>query len=78
VLHIPKPQNLLECINLFRTNASKKVSELMASSSVLPAAVQKNWEEFQYWMHSGFDYLHNFSELEKAASIKAAHERKEA
>ena len=77
-LHIPKPQNLLECINLFRTNASKKVSELMASTSVHPAAVQKDWEEFQYWMHSGFEYLHNFSELEKVASIKAAHERKEA
>ena len=50
----------------------------MASTSVHPAAVQKDWEEFQYWMLSCFEYLHNFSELEKVASIKAAHERKEA
>jgi hypothetical protein len=78
ILYEPQPHNLLYCIILFGYNASKQVSELMASTSTNPIAVRKNWEEFQKWMQSTFKYMHHFSETDKQASIQAASARKEA
>ena len=47
ILYNPLPHNLLDCIRIFGYNASRQVSEMMASSSVNPVDVRKNWEIFQ-------------------------------
>ena len=57
---------------MFGYNASKQVSELMTSTSTNPLAVRKDWEKFQKWMQSTFQYMHQFSESDKLASIQAA------
>src|ERR1044072_5482800 len=62
--------------NFFGYNASRQVSELMESSRVNPAVVRKNWEDFQMWMQSTFQYMHQLSESDKQASILAAAERR--
>ena len=49
---------------------------MMESSSVNPAVVRKNWEDFQTWMQSTFQYMHQLSESDKQASILAAAERR--
>jgi hypothetical protein len=77
IQYVPQPHNLLECINVFGYNASKQVSELMTSTSTNPLAVRKDWEKFQKWMQSTFQYMHQFSESDKLASIQAAAARRE-
>src|ERR1044072_9148966 len=65
IIYKPKPLHPLESINHFSETASKKASELLASTSAYPEKEQAAWMEFQDWLNSELSCITLFTLLNK-------------
>src|ERR1044072_1764489 len=77
ILFDPKPQNIIDSINVFGLNAKRRASDLLDSTSLSPNSVKEDWEDYQHWMIDAFRYLHQASEIDKLNCISAAYDRRE-
>src|ERR1044072_3740573 len=77
ILFDPKPNNIMESIDIFGLNAKRKASAMMKSPSFCPNSIKMEWEEYQRWMFNAFKHMYQASEIEKLESISAAYDRRE-
>src|ERR1044072_8396621 len=77
ILFDPKPQNIIDSINVFGLHAKRWASDLLDSTSLSPRSVKKDWEDYQHLMIDAFRHLHQASEIDKLNCISVAYDRKE-
>src|ERR1044072_5637959 len=86
IIYQPMPLHPLKCINSFFEAASKRVSELLASTSANPEKEQAAWMKFQEWLNTEYScILHSFEQAmefcvaapskRREEKLKAAQER---
>src|ERR1044072_3557399 len=48
ILFDPKPQNIIDSINVFGLHAKRWASDLLDSTSLSPRSVKRDWEDYQH------------------------------
>ena len=77
VVYQPRPLHPLKCINSFFETASKRASELLASTSAHPEKEQVAWMEFHEWLNSELSYILHSSKQAMEFCVAAATKRRE-
>src|ERR1044072_3958165 len=76
ILHQPIPNNLEECIDLFRYDALIRIHELRTSACPHPVLVRRAWEDFRRWLDQSVQNIAQMAESTKQTEILAAAERR--